>query len=235
MTNSVVDHQDMPICDHRKAPVPNVAEQLERKYLQRKEEWISVGKLGFSIKESDFLGRAEKLERPSWLERGYGWRRFYSANDELEATERVLRIWTNPSIRPMQISWELFHSEAKFFDAATVEELSSRVVAHHLAAAKEAERAMRQRFRDLLEVWRRDVAILSSLDRIVMHEAYQQIIGMGEKVVPLILEEFNKEIDHWPWALEAITGENPVPNNMRGRLKMVRVCWVEWGKARGLL
>jgi hypothetical protein len=235
MINSIVDHQDMSIGDRRKAPVAGFAEQLEPKYFQRTEEWISVGKLGFSIKESDFTGRAERLERPSWLQRGYGWRRFYSANYELEAAERVLRIWTDPCIRPIQTSWELFHPETNFFDAATVEELSSRVVAHHLAAAKEAERATRKRFRDLLEVWRRDVAILSSLDRIVMHEAYQQIIGMGEKVLPLILEEFNKEIDHWPWALEAITGENPVPSTMRGRLKMVRVCWVEWGKARGLL
>ena len=33
---------------------------------------------------------------------------------------------------------------------------------------------------------------------------------MGEPVVPLILDELRREPDHWFWALEAITEENPV-------------------------
>ena len=42
---------------------------------------------------------------------------------------------------------------------------------------------------------------------------YQRIIGMGLPVVPLILEELEREPDQWFWALEAITKKT------RSRLK----------------
>jgi len=37
------------------------------------------------------------------------------------------------------------------------------------------------------------------------------MIGLGWPVVPLILEELNREPNQWFWALEAITEQNPVP------------------------
>lgn len=43
-----------------------------------------------------------------------------------------------------------------------------------------------------------------------MHPAYQQIIGMGEKALPLILRDLrDRPTGHWFWALNAITGEEP--------------------------
>lgn len=39
----------------------------------------------------------------------------------------------------------------------------------------------------------------------------QRIIGMGPVVVPLILEELRREPDHWFWALEMLTEDDPVP------------------------
>ena len=51
---------------------------------------------------------------------------------------------------------------------------------------------------------------LSNTAQISLVFSYQKIIGMGPAVVPLILSELQKEPDHWFWALEAITDENPV-------------------------
>ena len=48
---------------------------------------------------------------------------------------------------------------------------------------------------------------------------YQQIIGLGSCAVPLILAELRRETDHWSWALEAITGESPVPNEVAGNVE----------------
>jgi hypothetical protein len=42
------------------------------------------------------------------------------------------------------------------------------------------------------------------------HPAYQRIIEMGQPVMPLIFRELEREPDHWFWALQSITGENPV-------------------------
>jgi hypothetical protein len=68
-----------------------------------------------------------------------------------------------------------------------------------------------------------------------MLRPYQEIIGMGLPVVPLILEELQAEPDHWYWALQAITGENPVPAEVDGDMRRIRDAWLEWGRQQGLI
>lgn len=58
---------------------------------------------------------------------------------------------------------------------------------------------------------------------------------MGPEVVPLILAELEKKPDHWFWALEAITGENPVSENEAGDMEASAKAWVKWGRQNGLL
>ena len=65
--------------------------------------------------------------------------------------------------------------------------------------------------------------------------SYQRIIGLGPKVVPLILVELQKETNHWFWALEAITGENPVPKEDAGDVEASARAWIAWGKKNGHL
>ncbi len=66
-----------------------------------------------------------------------------------------------------------------------------------------------------------------------MLSEYQQIIGLGSSVIPLILEDLAKEPDHWGWALEAITGENPVPEEAAGDITAIADAWLAWGRDRG--
>ena len=91
----------------------------------------------------------------------------------------------------------------------------------------------RQAFSALAEEWRRETAPWSSVTDIVLHPAYQRIIGMGRAALPFILAELARQPDHWFWALRAITGENPVTDGDAGNLLRMRDAWVRLGQERG--
>ena len=101
-----------------------------------------------------------------------------------------------------------------------------------MSRAQEAD-ALRREFRGLSAQWRRETALRSSVIAIATHPAYQQIIGMGEPALPLIFRELRREPDHWFWALHAITGENPVPDDHAGDLEAMTADWLAWAKTHG--
>jgi hypothetical protein len=68
-----------------------------------------------------------------------------------------------------------------------------------------------------------------------MHPAYQRIIGMGEKAIPLILAELAERPGHWFWALASITGEDPVAEQSRGKLREMASAWLAWGRQKGYI
>jgi hypothetical protein len=90
-----------------------------------------------------------------------------------------------------------------------------------------------QKFRALADLWREETAHLSSITQIAMHPAYQQIIGMGQGVIPFILQELAKEPNQWFWALRALTGIDPVPPLERGRIRNMAAAWLHWGREEG--
>lgn len=85
------------------------------------------------------------------------------------------------------------------------------------------------RFSNLEKEWKESTPMLSSVTEIVMHPSYQQIIGMGVTAIPLIFLSMRRELDHWFWALSAITGENPVDIEHRGKIKEMTNAWLDWG------
>ena len=91
------------------------------------------------------------------------------------------------------------------------------------------------RFRKLADQWRDQAKYLSNVRQMVMLRPYQAIIGMGLPAVPMLLEELRREPDHWFWALEVITDENPVPEEARGKIDMMAAAWLEWGKRTGVI
>ncbi len=94
--------------------------------------------------------------------------------------------------------------------------------------------AAAERFRSLAKVWRNDTAHLSSIHDMVLHPAYQQIVGMGPQAVPLIIAELEREPGHWFWALRAITQEDPVPPEHRGNVAEMVRAWLRWAERRGI-
>lgn len=97
------------------------------------------------------------------------------------------------------------------------------------------ENDVRERFQRLTAQWRERSRYLSNTAQIAMLPPYQRIIGMGLPVVPLILEELQREPDQWFWALESITEENPVPPEVAGKVGLMAESWLEWGRRKGFI
>jgi hypothetical protein len=58
---------------------------------------------------------------------------------------------------------------------------------------------------------------------------------MGPIAVGFILRELEQEPDLWFWALNAITGEDPVPPDDQGVLPQMTQDWLDWGRRAGYL
>ena len=102
-------------------------------------------------------------------------------------------------------------------------------------AGPRSEQDLRDQFGRLAAEWKKQSLLLSNPAQMALLKSYQQIIGMGPAAVPFILEALQREPDHWFWALESITGENPVPAEAYGVTHHMAEVWVDWGRARGLL
>ncbi len=101
------------------------------------------------------------------------------------------------------------------------------------ATANRAFESPSERFDRLLEQWRNECRYVSASDDLILHPAYQQIIGMGPPAVPLLLEELKRQPDLLFWALVAITGEDPVPADGKGNLELMAATWLDWGRRNG--
>ncbi len=97
------------------------------------------------------------------------------------------------------------------------------------------QREVRERFERLAAQWREKSQFLSNAAQMAMLKSYQQIIGIGQPAVPLLLEELRREPDQWFWALEAISSEAPVPPADRGHLDRMTAAWIAWGIDQGYL
>lgn len=92
---------------------------------------------------------------------------------------------------------------------------------------------LQEAFEQLRETWSLETAPLSSPKEIALHDAYQRIIGLGPSVIPLILRQLQQEVDHWFWALRALTGADPaVGINSMDR---AAEAWLRWGVEEGYI
>lgn len=94
---------------------------------------------------------------------------------------------------------------------------------------------LREQFEALAADWKERSKYLSNVRQMAMLEPYQRIIGLGRPAVPLILEDLRREPNFWFWALEAITGEDPVPPDTNGVVDRMVDAWLEWGRQRRLI
>ena len=107
------------------------------------------------------------------------------------------------------------------------DETSSRTAANHEPSG------LARTFRELAEAWRGETSFLSFMQQRALHPAYQRIIGMGPRAVPLLLARLAQKPAHWFWALHAITGADPVPQESQGNLKGMTTAWLAWGAEHG--
>lgn len=90
------------------------------------------------------------------------------------------------------------------------------------------------RFRKLAEQWSAETMDVSSVRDMILHPAYQEIIGIGPAAIPLILNELERAPNHWFAALFAVSqGQNPVSDEDAGDLEKMTEAWLEWARENG--
>lgn len=114
--------------------------------------------------------------------------------------------------------------------------LSDSNITHELSTHKGPSGAqdIEMRFLELELVWKQETSKLSSIREIIDHPAYQEIIQMGSRAVPLILLSLRRDPDHWFEALGRITNENPVAPADAGNIDRMATAWLQWGVTHGL-
>jgi hypothetical protein len=88
-------------------------------------------------------------------------------------------------------------------------------------------------FKELAARWYKETRHISSLTKIILNPAYQRIIGLGPMAVRFILRELEQRPNHWFWALESITGENPVQPD--DDFDSAVQAWLRWGQEHSLM
>lgn len=104
---------------------------------------------------------------------------------------------------------------------------------HKASAASAQHDPVGLEFESLASRWSEEMAFESSPTALILHPAYQRIIGLGNAVVPFILQRLERAPDHWFWALECVTGENPVSKEDWGDVERMREAWLQWGRKPG--
>jgi hypothetical protein len=87
-------------------------------------------------------------------------------------------------------------------------------------------------FRRLVDEWFAGMGPSSNPQKLTSHPAFQQIIAMGDRAIPLVLCELQARPSLLVWALPTLAGENPVPSSERGKIGEMARIWVEWGRRR---
>jgi len=86
-------------------------------------------------------------------------------------------------------------------------------------------------FHELVSLWVQDTQYLSNVQQIVAHPAYQRIIALDAPVLPLIFRDLPIRQSLRFWALQRISGEDPVPEGQSGAAAVA--AWQAWGRTQG--
>ena len=98
-------------------------------------------------------------------------------------------------------------------------------------------------FNVLADKWIKETGFHSNSYFIVNHPAYQQIVELGEDVLPFIFRELERgrTAVHWPHVLSVVTGADPVPPPRQVPspgwvaldIKAIHEAWLRWGREQG--
>jgi len=92
---------------------------------------------------------------------------------------------------------------------------------------------LQEEFHELASTWYRETGKMSSAEQMVLHPAYQKIIGMGEDALPFIFKELKRTKGHWIWALAIITRDDKAKPGMKFREAVD--AWLAWGQSNGYI
>ena len=85
---------------------------------------------------------------------------------------------------------------------------------------------LKSKFDSLVQQWKESTMFDSSISKIINDESFQRIIHLGERAIPLIIDEIEKEPSVLVWALNILTNSDL---NSGQRLTIEGACraWVK--------
>jgi hypothetical protein len=92
------------------------------------------------------------------------------------------------------------------------------------------KRELRVKFDSYTITWLNETMFTSSSSEIFSNNAYRSIIGLGTEVIPLIIEDLKINDYHWFYALESLTGVNPIQKEHRGVIQLMKEDWLNWAE-----
>lgn len=98
-------------------------------------------------------------------------------------------------------------------------------------------KSLRANFEAKTREWFEDTQWQSSIASMCAHHQFNNLVGMGEPILPLILEKMAAGDLHVHWfpLLKTISREDPVPLHARGFITEMANSWLSWGKQKNLI
>lgn len=106
--------------------------------------------------------------------------------------------------------------------------------AESLAQPTESAEDFAKRFAELNAKWKDKTRHSSKMKDMATHPAFREIVAMGERAVPLILADLEKNGGFGFLALQEITAADPpIPEGTTNSITRVKVAWIAWGREQG--
>ena len=140
--------------------------------------------------------------------------------------------WKNPD--------QSDEDNASCYDSATkpsyqVAKRSKRWSVVFLSSGPRRSTDAEEQFKHYALKWKAETGGDSSLTSITNNMSYLRVIGLGEKAIPLILQDLQKEPAPWFVALRAISEDDSVGRDSPGDFHKMAAAWIRWGKDHGYI
>ena len=108
-------------------------------------------------------------------------------------------------------------------------------IANSFYLREKFEESLEDYFEILKNLWLEETKLSSNVFITLSHPAYLRIIKLGNDILPYILDDLQQNKNHWFFALNKISGENPVKVEHVGNIDLMANDWINWGKAKNMI
>jgi hypothetical protein len=95
--------------------------------------------------------------------------------------------------------------------------------------------SLKEYFESLKFLWLEETKYSSNISITINHPAHLTILQLGERVLPLIIEDLENYNNHWFITLSKITGVNPILPEHAGDVESMRGDWINWAKENNII
>ncbi len=92
------------------------------------------------------------------------------------------------------------------------------------------QNSLKEYFESLKYLWLEETKYSSNIFLTTNHPAHLAILQLGDRVLPLLIEDLQNNSNHWFITLNKITDVNPVLSEHAGDVEAMRNDWINWAE-----